>query len=144
VLGLLGDEEEEDVFAGLADDENDSEDWRGLGKGRSSMASNSVTTDEEDTLSRSPHSSTSSTSIQNSRSRAASVSDRGSRASLAFGIDEKFVEDCRKAAARHRGEMKGWRSTLNKRTTVPNPGSGQEERGWLYEIRAIARRNYGD
>jgi hypothetical protein len=45
---------------------------------------------------------------------------------------------------RHRQEMKGWRNTLNKHTPLQHSSAESAERTSLYEIRAIARRNYED
>lgn len=135
---LPPDEEEPDVFANLADDEDDDDSWAREG----GTVRPGVTSSTNENLSRSPNSSTSSTSLAEARSRAVSISgsDRGSRASLAFDVDDSFADTCRQATIRHRAEMKGWRNTLNRQQTPSH--LIEPDRTSLYEIRAIARRNY--
>jgi hypothetical protein len=139
---LHPDEDEPDVFADLADDEHD-DDWeaRGgtlragdVGGPRSAVASD-VSADSRFT-SPSPH-----------HSRAGSESgdeglpfERGSRASLCVAdVDESFREECRKAEARHRAEMLGWAVPPPRDTRRREPA---RDCGFLYEIRALATRQY--
>jgi len=136
---LPPDEEEPDVFANLADDEDDSDAWdtksgtiRALAKAPRTSDASSITSCSESAdgslMSPSP--------VQgHSRSISDSGSERGSRASMYLGeIDEQLVEQCRQAETRHRLEMKGWKTALSKYDAVAHHAH-------LHEIRAIACRH---
>ncbi|KAF9036081.1 hypothetical protein BDZ89DRAFT_472806 [Hymenopellis radicata] len=116
---LPPDEDEPDVFANLADDEEDVEGWdakgdtiRGVGDSSSCAPS----------------------PARSSHTRASSeCSDRGSRASLVCDVDEQFAQRCRLAEERHRIEMKGWKSTLSKQDVFTDP-----DRSFLFTLRDYA------
>jgi hypothetical protein len=134
---LPPEEDEPDVFANLADDEED-DSWESKG---GTIRPNQPTATP-------PSSDTSASSISSmmvevpspSRSRirtpSESGSDRGSRASMVWDVDEKFLESCRVAEERHRAELKGWKT---RGTNV----LAESDRSHLYEIRALATRQYG-
>lgn len=137
VSTLPPEEDEPDVFANLADDEEDGEVWeskggtiRAVGPRVSDVSSASTSSDAR-ACAASPVDS-------HSRTISESGSDRGSRALMVVcDVDATFLESCRKAEERHRVEMKGWKSTLAKRDT-----SLASDRSYLYEIRALATRKY--
>lgn len=128
---LPPEEDEPDVFANLADDENDSDCWEskcGTIQATLSTATSSVSSSQE--LPSPTHT--------HSRTISDSGSDRGSRGSLMVcDVDELFLERCRAAEERHYTEMKGWRSLLARSNSF-----GQPDRSYLYEIRALATRKY--
>ena len=135
---LPPDEEEPDVFANMADDEEDSDAWegksgtiRGQGPRASDASSTTSCTESTDRMCPSP-------APGHSRAMSDSGSDRGSRASMYVGdIDEEFVAKCRQAEARHRTEMKGWKTSLSSHDPCHPPTISH-----LYEIRALATRKY--
>lgn len=130
---LPPEEEEPDVFANLADDE-DEEDSKG-DTIRINLQSKLVTPDTS-VNSRTSSISGAGSPSRNSYGRAPSESgsDRGSRASMVYDIDEDFIEKCRAAEKRHIIEMKGWKDVLTKQD--------ETERSNLYEIRDLATRKY--
>lgn len=108
-------DDEVDVFADFADDENDW-DSRGSTIRTSSVTAPSPVPTHERTISE-------------------SSSDRGSRASLVYDVDSAFLERCHAAEARHIAETRAWRFTT--------PGHiGTDHRSHLYDIRALATRQY--
>lgn len=124
VSTLPPDEDEPDVFANLADDEDD--DWEAKGStiraNQQPFPAPSANPSREDV---------SSCASIRTRSRSDSeTSDRGSRASMVCDMEDDFLEKCNAAEARHRSEMRGWCSS--------NP----TDRSFLYEIRALATRQY--
>ncbi|KAI0788624.1 hypothetical protein C8Q75DRAFT_769078 [Abortiporus biennis] len=125
---LPPEEDEPDVFADLADDEDD-DDWEAKGgtirasQQQGSVPSSNSSQVEAPSPARSTH------------SRSESESDRGSRASMVCNIDESFLDKCREAEERHRIEMKGW---VSSRQDV----FSANDRSYLYEIRALATRQY--
>lgn len=135
---LPPEEDEPDVFADLADDEDDA-DWETKGGTiRASQQQGAVAEQSSDAsrASAATRMSTPSPAPGRSRSMSESESDRGSRASMCVAdVDELFLEDCRLAEERHRAEMKGWR--LDQRQQA-----GEPDRSYLYEIRALATRRY--
>ncbi|TFK77224.1 hypothetical protein BDN72DRAFT_873603 [Pluteus cervinus] len=141
ISALPPDEDEPDVFANLADDEED-EDWEAKGgtiraslQGLVSDAS-SITgvnsSASSDNLPDAP-----SPARSHTRTISESGSDRGSRASMVYDVDDSFAEKCRLAEERHRREMKGWKTTLARHDVFTEP-----DRSWLYDIRAVATRQY--
>lgn len=122
---LPPDEEEPDVFANLADDE-DSDDWDAkadtIRPGQQTALPSSCNTSQVESMSGS--------AMSRTRSRSESESDRCSRASMVCDVEEGFFEKCRAAEARHRSEMRGWAT------------SSEPDRSHLYEIRALATRQY--
>jgi hypothetical protein len=137
VSTLPPEEDEPDVFANLADDEEDGEIWESKGdtiraiNPRISNVSTASTSSDGRTCATSP-------ADTHSRTIFESGSDRGSRASMVVcDVDAAFLESCRTAEERHRVEMKGWKSTLAKRDTAL-----ASDRSYLYEIRALATRKY--
>jgi hypothetical protein len=140
VSALPPEEEEPDVFANLADDENENEKDSKGGTVRAnaqrtpSEAGSTTTTNAIFDSNLEPASPARSLSLGMSDSE----SDRGSRASLVVcDIDDAFVDACRAAEERHRQEMKGWQSTLSRLDIFSEP-----DRSHLYEIRALATRRY--
>ena len=139
---LPPEEDEPDVFADLADDEEDG--WETKGGtiraaqqiSRTTASTSSALSDASGRISdasrmRSPSPAPSS----HVRSHSESESERGSRASIVFDVDDNFVEICRNAEARHRTEMKGWAVGSTDFTS-------DNDRPYLYEIRALATRPY--
>lgn len=122
---LPPEEDEPDVFANLADDEDDSDSWASKTGTIRASAQSSVAT--------------SSTAPDRSQTRTPSEcgSERGSRGSLVYDIDDMFVQNCRKAEERHNVEIKGWKSSLSREDALSEP-----DRSFLYEIRALATRKY--
>ena len=130
---LPPDEEEPDVFADLADDEDD-DDWEN--RAGTIRASQQLTTASN----KSSDSSMSrveppSPARSHTRSMSESESDRCSRASMVCDVDDSFVEKCRAAEERHRLELKNW-------ITVGQDVFTEPDRSYLYEIRALATRQY--
>lgn len=132
-------EEEPDVFADLADDEEDDA-WESKGgtiracqQGctSSSAASDTSTSTTSAVVVTAP-----SPARSRIRTQSESESDRGSRASIVYDVADDFVEVCRAAEERHRQEMKGWR--LSRQVD----SFGDPDRHNLYEIRALATRKY--
>lgn len=134
---LPPEEDEPDVFADLADDED--EDWEA--KGGTIRATQPGSANNTNTsvalLSRSNSSRTEapSSALSHRRSLSDAESDRGSRASYVCKVDADFRDKCRAAEERHRVEMKGWVPS------VSNPRA-ESDRTHLYEIRALATRQY--
>jgi hypothetical protein len=138
---LPPDEEEPDVFADLADDEED-DGWEAKGgtiraNQPASTAESAATSDVSDTGSGSSSRIEPSSPTRSLRRRSSceSSSDRGSRASLVYDVDESFLQTCRDAEARHKSELKGWKL---RRDGVVN----QPDRSYLWEIRSLATRRY--
>ena len=138
-------EDEPDVFANLADDEEDGEGWETKG-GTIRASSQHPEASSINTTPSTSSANSSASSIQagafsppHNHTRTTSESgsdDRGSRASMVFDVEEGFVESCRLAEERHCVEMKVWKSLLNRQDiTTPDRSS-------LYEIRALATRKY--
>ncbi|KAF5374820.1 hypothetical protein D9758_000402 [Tetrapyrgos nigripes] len=139
---LPPEDDEPDVFANLADDEEDVDGWEAKG---GTIRANLLSTLTPDT---SVHSRTStsmsgslgeppSPSRSHCRTPSEAGSDRGSRASVFFDIDDDFIKNCKAAEARHAEEMKGWRDILSRQLASDEP-----DRSNLYEIRDIAKRKY--
>jgi hypothetical protein len=144
---LPPDEDEPDVFANLADDEEDGEGWEAKGGTiraslqqpglRSAPVTSSASSANSSTSSMQPDEPCPPHRHARAISESESGSDRGSRASMVFDVDETFMESCRLAEERHSKEMKGWKSTLARQVTSVAP-----DRSSLYEIRALATRKY--
>ncbi len=122
---LPPEEDEPDVFANLADDEDDSDNWESTAGTIRASAQSSVAT--------------SSTAPDRSQTRTPSEcgGERGSRGSMVYDIDDMFVQNCQKAEERHNVEIKGWKSSLSREDALSGP-----DRTFLYEIRALATRKY--
>jgi len=145
---LPPDEDEPDVFANLADDEDDEEDGGSAGgwesKGgtiRASLqlaaSSNSSTSTATEIPSAAPSPARSESASYVRATSETSDTERGSRASVVFDVDEAFLESCRTAEERHRAEMKGWNVVLARQDPFSEP-----DRSYLYEIRELATRKY--
>jgi len=130
---LAPEEDEPDVFANLADDEE--EDWdvpSGTIRATaprisdvSSLSGSSSHVDDPNPLE------------NHGRSISESGSDRGSRASMMVcDINDAFVASCRAAEERHRMEMKGWKTSSKREHSLAS------DRTFLYDIRALATRRY--
>ncbi|KAF8167774.1 hypothetical protein B0H34DRAFT_682984 [Crassisporium funariophilum] len=133
---LPPDEDEPDVFANLADDEEDGDAWES--KGGTIRANVPRTSDVSNASSSAHRGDAASPSGSHTRTISESGSDRGSRASMVVcDVDDTFLESCRMAEGRHRVEMKGWKSSISKRDT-----SLASDHSYLYEIRALATRKY--
>ncbi|KAF8634468.1 hypothetical protein AX15_000909 [Amanita polypyramis BW_CC] len=131
---LPPEEDEPDVFANLADDEDDC-DCLGhkYGTIRAATSAISIVNSSVSSSQELP-----SPTHSHSRTISESGSDRGSRASLVVcDVDETFIESCRAAEERHRVEMKGWRTLLSRHDAF-----GESDRSHLHEIRALATRKY--
>lgn len=126
---LPPEEEEPDVFANLADDE-DSDAWD------SKADTIRAGQQQASTLAAAPTDAPSANpgpSCGRTRSQSECESDRCSRGSMICDVDEGFLETCRAAEQRHRQEMRG--------LVTPQP-SRQPDRSFLFEIRALATRQY--
>lgn len=129
---LAPEEDEPDVFAHLADDEEDVDSWESKGgtiRANQGRPSNSQSETSNSSLNSNPvrvHP----PSPARSRAMSESGSDRGSRASLVCDVDDKFYGVCRDAEARHLVEMTAW-ATLD-----------DSDRSYLFDIRAVATRQY--
>lgn len=137
---LSPEEDEPDVFADLADDEEDGWETKGgtIRANQPASTTESVTTsDASDTGSGSSSRIEPTSPVRSLRRRSSceSSSDRGSRASLVYDVDENFLQTCRDAEARHKSELKGWKL---KNDDV----FGRPDRSYLWEIRALATRRY--
>lgn len=132
---LPPDEEEPDVFAELADDEDD-DDWEARANTiRASQQLQGGSTAPSDQSSTSSRIEAPSPARSHTRSMSESESDRCSRASMVCDVDDSFVEKCRIAEERHQTELKGW-------LAVSQDVSTEVDRTYLYEIRALATRQY--
>ncbi|KAF5313282.1 hypothetical protein D9619_002995 [Psilocybe cf. subviscida] len=130
VSTLPPDEEEPDVFANLADDEEDG--WESKG---GTIRANILQISNSDTV-KGPSDTIDEmcSPASHSRTISESGSERGSRASMVVcDVDDAFIASCRKAEERHKAEMKGWKSTLSKQ--------GPSDRAYLFDIRDLATRN---
>jgi len=134
---LSPEDEEPDVFADLADDEEDGNVWEAQGgtiRALPSRTSSGLISETSSVATSSRIESPVST-----RSRAESQSDsgseRGSRASMVYDVDDTFMDTCMLAEERHRHEMRGWKGKYDGRSSV-------KSRSYLYEIRALATRKY--
>ncbi|OSC99518.1 hypothetical protein PYCCODRAFT_1427176 [Trametes coccinea BRFM310] len=143
---LPPEQDEPDVFADLADDEDD-DDWEARAstirasqqlQGTSASANSSAST--ATTAASSSEGSSSrveapSPARSHTRSMSESESDRCSRASMVCDVDDDFVDRCRAAEERHRAELRGW-------LAVGYDVFAEADRSYLYEIRALATRQY--
>lgn len=127
---LPPEEDEPDVFANLADDEDDWE-LRG-GTIRASAQDQSLATAA--TRGDTPSPGRPSPTASHHRALSESSSERGARPALRTlqDVDGKLLEKCRSAEDRHRAEMKGWKL----------PNSDEPDIQTLFEIRALATRQY--
>lgn len=139
---LSPEEEEPDVFADLADDEEDGDGWEAQGgtirPGQQQQQQNSSTVasgPSETSSASSSRMETPSPSRSRLRSPSESSSERGSRASMVCDVDDSFLEMCRLAEERHRVEMKGWK-------TKHDDVLADLDRSHLFDIRALATRKY--
>lgn len=169
---LPPDEDEPDVFADLADDEDD--DWEAqagtIRASQQQQAQSSSSQPQPQTQQSQPqsqpnsqsqaHSQQSSSSSSGStradsassirsrrhtRANSESESDRCSRASIVCEVDDAFWEKCRAAEERHRAELKGWIAALPPPSSSSSSGPSMDvdfDRSYLYEIRALATRQY--
>lgn len=134
---LPPEEDEPDVFANLADDEEEGDGWETKGGTiRANLKTPSETsrtsTSMSGTLVEPPSPSRSWT-----QSPSISDDDRGSRASISYDIDAGFVQRCKDAERRHNAEMSCWKDILLRQGPISDPA-----RTDLYEIRALATRKY--
>ncbi|KAH7885896.1 hypothetical protein F5I97DRAFT_1810049 [Phlebopus sp. FC_14] len=140
VSTLSPDEEEPDVFADLADDEED-DGWETKGgtirAGQQCCTSNGAASDTSGSSASVVVVVSPSPNCSRTRTTSESESDRGSRASIVYDVTDDFVEVCRVAEDRHHSEMRGWRSSISRQTDF-----GEPDRSSLYEIRALATRKY--
>ncbi|KAG9314261.1 hypothetical protein JVU11DRAFT_5049 [Chiua virens] len=135
---LPPDEEEPDVFADLADDEEDDEWEAKAGTIRASQQQGCTSNTSSETSEFPVIVTAPSPARSRVRTTSESESDRGSRASIVYDVADDFVEVCRTAEERHRSEIRGWRLSLSRQTNV----LGEPDRSYLYEIRALATRKY--
>ncbi|KAJ7275168.1 hypothetical protein B0H12DRAFT_1041720 [Mycena haematopus] len=140
---LPADEDEPDVFANLADDEDDDEGgWESKGGTiRASLqlgsSSNSSASTATEIASAAPSPARKESASYVRAMSETSDSERGSRASVVFEVDEGFLASCRAAEERHAVEMKGWNVVSLKQDPFTEP-----DRSHLYEIRELATRKY--
>jgi len=132
---LPPEEDEPDVFAALADDEDE---WES--RGGTIRASAQTIQNEKSLVTTATHGDTPSPgrpqSHVHSRAMSESSSERGARPVLQTlqDVDGKLLEKCRVAEDRHRAEMKGWR--------LPTSDVDIPDMAALFEIRALATRQY--
>ncbi|TDL28582.1 hypothetical protein BD410DRAFT_893568 [Rickenella mellea] len=129
---LPPEDDEPDIFADMADDEDDDR-WET--KGGTIRASQQHVPKTTSDTSGSTSSISNSDQARHRRSMSESGSDRGSRASMVCDVDDQFFEICRKVEVRHRVEMKGW-------TMGHSDSRAEPSRSSLYDIRALATRQY--
>ncbi|KAF9076153.1 hypothetical protein BDP27DRAFT_1389594 [Rhodocollybia butyracea] len=136
---LPPEEEEPDVFANLADDEDDDAKGDTIRVNLQSAMNTPDTSVHSRTSTSMSSTAGDASSSRNSYGRAPSESgsERGSRASMVYDIDEDFIEKCKAAEQRHIIEMKSWRDILVKQNV-----QYETERPNLYEIRDLATRKY--
>jgi len=133
---LPPDEDEPDVFANMADDEEDGDSWDSKGGTiRACLQQQTPSSDVSRNTTALTVPEAPSPARSHTRTLSESGSDRGSRASIACDVDDTFVESCRLAEQRHRAEMKGWKTRHADMFADP-------DRSNLYEIRALATRKY--
>ncbi|KAF8741976.1 cytokinesis regulator, partial [Rhizoctonia solani] len=164
---LPPEEEEPDVFAGLADDEGDWEDKAGTI--RANTGGTNATDDGKDwkgsvRSTDSMREMTMSPARSHTRSMSESESEagdtpsargtrRGGRQSFGGqsvheevpGVDDALVAACRAAEERHKQEMKGWYIRSRSRSRSVKSSTEAEEapvRTHLFDIRALATRKY--
>jgi hypothetical protein len=132
---LAPEDEEPDVFADLADDEGDWEAQAATIRATQTQTP-SLAPSESDTSASSGRAEAPSPARSGRlRSPSESGSDRGSRASMVYDVDDSFLDACRAAEERNRVEMKGWRNRLDDSFMGA-------DRSYLFEIRALATRKY--
>ncbi|PBL02144.1 hypothetical protein ARMGADRAFT_954305 [Armillaria gallica] len=134
---LPPEDEEPDVFANLADDEEEGDSWETKGGTIKAVISASDTSMAASSANGSSVASVSTSGRCRARAASEADSERFSRASMVCDIDEHFVQKCRDAEVRHHTEMKGWKSTLSRQDTFTEP-----DRSFLYDIRTLATRKY--
>ena len=122
---LSPEDEEPDVFADLADDEDDDA-WEA--KADTLRPTQPISVANMSSISQMEP--ITSSTISRTRSRSESESDRCSRASMFCDVEDGFFEKCHAAEERHRSEMRGWTTSI------------EADRSSLYEIRALATRQY--
>ncbi|CAL1695331.1 unnamed protein product [Somion occarium] len=130
---LPPEEDEPDVFADLADDEDD--DWEAKGGTIRATQQTSGTVTETIVSSNTSRVDAPSPALSHRRSMSDAESDRGSRASYVCNVDADFLEKCRIAEERHRQEMRGW-------IPINRDPHAELDRSYLYDIRALATRQY--
>lgn len=163
---LPPEEDEPDVFAGLADDEGDWEDKAGTIRANTGGAN---ATDDKDwkgsvRSTDSTREMTMSPARSHTRSMSESESEAGDTAPSAFGtrrggrgsfggqsvheevpgVDDTLIAACRAAEERHKLEMKGWyiRSRSRSRSVKSSTEEEAPVRTHLFDIRALATRKY--
>jgi hypothetical protein len=133
---LAPEEDEPDVFADLADDEEECDGWETKGGTfRPNQPNNDSLVSSETSGSASSSRFDAPSPARSRTSQSDSGSDRGSRASLVYDVDDSFADLCQKAEERHRTELRGWRLRQGDMFDVP-------DRSYLWEIRALATRRY--
>lgn len=132
---LSPEDEEPDVFAELADNEEDAQIWEAQGGTIRAGTSRTSSLISETSSAVSSRFESPSPARSLTRSPSDSGSDRGSRASMVYDVDDMFLDSCKLAEERHRQEMRGWKSKHD------DPFSSNN-RSYLYEIRALATRKY--
>lgn len=143
---LPPEDEEPDVFADMADDEEDGDAWET--KGGTIRASQQISRTNTSGLSDSSSRMTDDARMEtpspiNSlyhHSRSESGSDHGSRTSMVLDVDDSFIDACRAAENRHRLEMKGW--TVGRPALSSSHMSSEITRSHLYDIRTLATKQY--
>jgi len=129
---LSPEDDEPDVFADLAEENGEAQ--GGTIRALPSRTSSGLISETSSSAASSRIESPVST-----RSRAESLSDsgseRGSRASMVYDVDDTFLDTCMLAEERHRQEMRGWKGKYDNRSSA-------NSRSYLYEIRALATRKY--
>ncbi|KAK0467964.1 uncharacterized protein EV420DRAFT_437214 [Desarmillaria tabescens] len=134
---LPPEDEEPDVFANLADDEEEGDGWETKGGTIKAVISVSETSMAASSVNGSSVASAPTSGRCRARAASEADSERFSRASMVCDIDGHFVQKCREAETRHHSEMKGWKSTLSRQDTFTEP-----DRSFLYDIRTLATRKY--
>lgn len=161
---LPPEEDEPDVFAGLADDEGDWEDKAGTIRANTGGGNpedwkgsvRSVDSTREMTMSPARSHTRSMSESESEAGDSAPPSTFGTRRGVrgSFGgqsvheevpgVDDTLVASCRAAEERHKQEMKGWYIRSRSRSRSVKSASEEEVpvRTHLFDIRALATRKY--
>lgn len=137
---LPADEDEPDPFANIDDDEYDEDAWEA--KGGTIRASNIQVTPS--TPARSSERQATPSPATSRHSRAFSDSSEFPETDFSEDpLDPQLVDATRQAEQRHRAEMKGWLiATASTGIRAQSLGEDEVDRTYLFEIRALATRNY--
>ncbi|EJD55573.1 hypothetical protein AURDEDRAFT_109849 [Auricularia subglabra TFB-10046 SS5] len=144
---LPPEEDEPDVFADMADDEDDEWDEKG-GTIRASVQQASAGGPPQTPARTSIREQTPSPAASSRHSRAFSDTSESNFLDTPIALDaldDRLVEASRAAELRHRAEMKGWlipSPAPARSSRTLHPMDSEPDRSYLFEIRAVATKNY--